>query len=257
MRAGEIECCNIVKRRPPPALDRRYWYNRICVRTTLGLVFALGCLGLAAPARAELVFFASGRSLSVTGHQVDGDSLVLTLRGGGEIICERSVIARIAPDEVPYPEPEMKPDATILLHGGVRLETGLTTAASDAPWAPPYAELIDKVAAEQGVDAKLVRAVIQVESAYRERARSRKGAMGLMQLMPATARQYQVTDPYDPKANIEAGIKHLKSLLERFPLALALAAYNAGEAAIARFRGMPPYGETRDYVSRILTLARR
>ena len=119
------------------------------------------------------------------------------------------------------------------------------------------AELIDRVAAEQGVDAKLVRAVIQVESAYRERARSPKGAMGLMQLMTDTARQYQVTDPYDPKANIEAGSKHLKSLLERFPLALALAAYNAGEAAVARFRGMPPYAETRDYVSRILTLARR
>jgi len=225
----------------------------MCVRTTLRLVFALGCLGLAAPARAELVFFASGRSLSVKGHQVDGDSLVLTLRSGGEIICERSVIARIAPDEVPYPEPEevrLKPDATTLLDRGVPLEP-------DPMAVSPYAELIDKVAAEQDVDAKLVRAVIQVESAYRERARSRKGAMGLMQLMPDTARQYQVTDPYDPKANIEAGIKHLKSLLERFPLALALAAYNAGEAAVARFRGVPPYGETRDYVSRILTLARR
>ena len=78
--------------------------------------------------------------------------------------------------------------------------------------------------------------------------------MGLMQLMPETARQYAVTNPYDPASNIEAGIKHLKSLLDRFPLSLALAAYNAGEAAVERFRGIPPYQETRDYVSRILQL---
>ena len=214
------------------------------------LVFALACLGLPTPARAELVFFASGRSLSVKGHQVDGDSLVLTLRGGGEIVCERSLIARITPDEVPYPEPEDS-------RRSVRLQPDPTTPQPDGYAAAPYAELIDKVAAEQGVDVKLVRAVIQVESAYRQRARSRKGAMGLMQLMPDTARLYQVADPYDPKANVEAGIKHLKSLLERFPPALALAAYNAGEAAVARFGGMPPYAETRDYVSRILTLARR
>jgi soluble lytic murein transglycosylase-like protein len=101
---------------------------------------------------------------------------------------------------------------------------------------------------------KLVRAVIQVESAYQPRARSRKGAVGLMQVMPATARQYGVSNPYDPAANIEAGIRHLKALLERFPLALALAAYNAGEATVERFRGIPPYPETRNYVSTILKL---
>jgi soluble lytic murein transglycosylase-like protein len=80
--------------------------------------------------------------------------------------------------------------------------------------------------------------------------------MGLMQLMPETARRYQVANPYDPKSNIEGGIRHLKSLLERFQLASALAAYNAGEAAVARFRGVPPYPETRDYVSRVLALLR-
>ena len=81
--------------------------------------------------------------------------------------------------------------------------------------------------------------------------------MGLMQLMPATARQYAVRNPYDPAANIEAGIKHLKSLLARFPPALALAAYNAGDAAVERFGGIPPYAETRSYVSRILRLVGR
>src|SRR5438874_2582483 len=83
--------------------------------------------------------------------------------------------------------------------------------------------------------AELVRAVIQVESAYEPRARSPKGAMGLMQVMPETARQFGMRNPYDPTANIEAGSKYLKSLLDRLPLNLALAAYNAGEAAVQRF----------------------
>lgn len=198
----------------------------------------------AAPARAELVFFASGRSLSVKDHRIEGDSLVLTLRSGGQVICDRSAITRIAPDEVPYPEPPAVADP----------------AAGAAPVAQPnqqYGEIIDKASAAQGVDPHLVRAVIQVESAYHRRARSPKGAMGLMQLMPETAREYGVTDPYDPQSNIEAGIKHLKSLLQRFPKELALAAYNAGEAAVQRFRGIPPYPETRAYVASILALAGR
>jgi soluble lytic murein transglycosylase-like protein len=130
-------------------------------------------------------------------------------------------------------------------------------AAAGALTAVPYGELIDMVSAAQGVDARLVRAVIAVESAYRSDAISRKGARGLMQLMPATARQYAVADPFDPKANIEAGIRHLKTLLDRFELSIALAAYNAGEAAVRRFGGMPPYRETREYVAQVLSLLPR
>jgi soluble lytic murein transglycosylase-like protein len=120
----------------------------------------------------------------------------------------------------------------------------------------PYGEIIDSAASTHGVDPVLVRAVIQVESAYKPRARSRKGAMGLMQLMPGTARQYAVRDPYDPKSNIEAGVRHLRTLLDRFEVGLALAAYNAGEAAVLKFQGIPPFRETRDYVTRVLSLAR-
>ena len=97
---------------------------------------------------------------------------------------------------------------------------------------------------------------MQVEAAYKSTARSRKGAMGLMQLMPETARQYALTNPYDPAANIEAGIKHLKGLLQRLPLELALAAYNAGEEAVERHGGIPPYRETVDYVKRVLSAKR-
>jgi soluble lytic murein transglycosylase-like protein len=201
-------------------------------------------LASAAPARAEIVFFNTGRTLSVKGHRSEGESLVLMLRSGGEIVCEPSVVARITPDEVPYPEPVVEPP----------VQPAADVVALEAV---PYGEIIDKVAAKHGVDAKLVRAVIQVESAYQERARSPKGAMGLMQLMPATARQYAVDNPYDAAANIEGGIKHLKSLLDRFKRPLALAAYNAGEAAVLKYHGIPPYAETQNYVSRILQLVAR
>jgi soluble lytic murein transglycosylase-like protein len=189
----------------------------------------------AAPCSAEIIFFTSGRTLSVKSHRVEGDSIVLMPRTGGEITCALSLVSRIAPDEIPYPEPELVP-------ADVALEK------------VPFGELIERTATREGLDPKLVHAVIRVESAYRPGARSPKGAMGLMQLMPATARQYEVLDPYDPSRNVEAGVRHLKSLLNRFELPLALAAYNAGEAAVERFRGIPPYPETRNYVRRILQL---
>jgi len=115
---------------------------------------------------------------------------------------------------------------------------------------------VTQVAERQGVDPLLIRAIIQVESAFEAQVRSPQGAMGLMQITPAIAERYDVKDPYDPGANIEAGIKHLKSLLSRFDLALALAAYNAGEAAVTHFRGVPPYEETRSFVKQVLQLAK-
>jgi soluble lytic murein transglycosylase-like protein len=216
------------------------------VRTPLTAALAAMCvLSCALPARAELAYFSSGDSLSIKAHRDEGDSLVLTLRTGGEIVCDRALIVRFAPDEVPYPEPVV---------------AGQTAAADPAPVvdAPvPYGEIIDQVSAKHQVDARLVRAMITVESGYQSRARSRKGAMGLMQLMPATARRFNVKDPYNPQANIEGGIKYLKTLLDRFPERLAIAAYNAGEAAVERFRGVPPYAETRDYVTRVLQIVGR
>jgi soluble lytic murein transglycosylase-like protein len=207
----------------------------------------VAALVLAAPvsARAEIVYFHTGRTYTVNSHRFDGDRVVLTLRSGGEITCPRDVIARIAPDEVPYVDPAEAAVAAL-------------PAVEQIDWtAVPFADLIKTVSAEHGVSPELVSAVVRVESAYRPRARSPKGAKGLMQLMPATLRQYQVKDPYDPRSNLDAGIQHLKSLLDRFDLSLALAAYNAGEAAVQRFGGIPPYRETRNYVQRILALVQR
>jgi soluble lytic murein transglycosylase-like protein len=198
------------------------------------------CLAAANVASAELVFFSTGRTMSVKGHRQDGDAILLLLRGGGEIVCPSALIERIAPDEVPVAD-----DAS-----------DLQALASVIQVPAQYAALIDRTAARHGVDPKLVRALIQVESAYRAEARSHKGAIGLMQLMPDTARRFAVKDPYDPGANIEGGIKYLKLLLDRFDVTpLALAAYNAGEAAVEKFQGIPPYAETRNYVRAVLKLA--
>lgn len=116
-----------------------------------------------------------------------------------------------------------------------------------------YDPLIAEHAASHGIRADLVRAVIQAESAFNPMARSIKGAMGLMQLMPATAVAYGVTNAYDPAENIRAGVAYLRSLLERYSHneELALAAYNAGPTAVEKYGTVPPYRETRDYVKKI------
>jgi soluble lytic murein transglycosylase-like protein len=117
-----------------------------------------------------------------------------------------------------------------------------------------YDDIIDHHASRQGVRSDLVRAVIQVESAFNPYARSNKGAMGLMQLMPATARDLGVDNPYDAEQNIAGGVAYLRSLLDRFNgnEELALAAYNAGPGAVERYgQRIPPYRETRDYVRKI------
>ena len=113
---------------------------------------------------------------------------------------------------------------------------------------------IATAAARYGVSEELIAAIIEAESEFNPRAVSRRGAQGLMQLMPETAATLGVNDPLDPRANIDGGVRHLRALMDRFDnnLPLALAAYNAGEVAVIKHRGVPPYRETQGYVSRIL-----
>ena len=209
-------------------------------------VFALASSSLAS---AEIVVMTSGRTVSVKGHKIEGNSVILTLRSGGEVTCDRTLVEKIVADEVPHPEPEAPRPAA--------QEPPRNPAASRGSLLRDsvYGELITAAAETHGVDPVLVQALIQVESNYQPRAKSQKGAMGLMQLMPATAREYRVRNAYDPKSNIDAGVRKLKVLIDKWGVDLALAAYNAGEGAVMRFKGIPPYRETQNYVSRILSIA--
>ncbi|MDO8677559.1 MAG: lytic transglycosylase domain-containing protein [Acidobacteriota bacterium] len=190
--------------------------------------------------------------MSVQSYRVDGDHARLVLREGGEVAFPVSMVARVDADEVAYPVPAVAMTTTLPTQTAM-----MPGVADEALAAKPFADLIATVAADQQIDARLVHAVIEQESNYQARARSPKGAQGLMQLMPATARQYGVRNSYDPQANVTAGVRHLKDLMSRFELPLALAAYNAGEGTIRRYGGVPPFPETQSYVSRILKKAGR
>lgn len=129
-------------------------------------------------------------------------------------------------------------------------------AGAFLPFSDQYASLIQAAADEHKVDPALIHAIIWAESNFNPSAVSRKGAMGLMQLMPQTAWELSVRDAFDPKANITGGVRYLRRLLDRFEgnVSLALAAYNAGENAVLRYGGIPPYQETMEYVAKVLSL---
>jgi soluble lytic murein transglycosylase-like protein len=207
-------------------------------------VLAILCI-LAAPsvARADLVHLKSGRVLSVESWELKGDIAILVLRDGGRMEAPEALIAEVFPDE--YLRPKRPPPAAAAL------------APADITLDGLHA-LVAETAGRYGVDVKLAQAVVKVESDYVPGAVSRKGAKGLMQLMPSVADAYAVADAFDPAQNLDAGVRHLRGLLDRFKndVTLALAAYNAGLFAVAKYGGVPPFPETQQYVRRILTLAR-
>ena len=133
------------------------------------------------------------------------------------------------------------------------LRTRLKYASSANP--AEYEQLIKSCSEKYGVNQSLVKAVIQAESGFDPNAVSSKGASGLMQLMPATAKSLKVADRFDPKDNVDGGVKYLRFLLDTFrgDVTLAVAAYNAGLNKVAKYGGIPPYNETRTYVSRVLS----
>jgi soluble lytic murein transglycosylase-like protein len=135
----------------------------------------------------------------------------------------------------------------------VRSVAGVKTSSGEAPHASiSITEMVEKAAHDNNVDPLLVHSIIRVESNYNPDAVSAKGAQGLMQLMPPTARGLGVTDSFDPRQNIEAGVRYLKSLQDLYKDdRLALAAYNAGPAAVQKYKWIPPYPETQDYVNRV------
>jgi soluble lytic murein transglycosylase-like protein len=187
---------------------------------------------LGAPAaRAEIAVLANGQTMKVTGHRVEGDTVFLALKGGGEVGTPVDQVRGFVPDEVA--------DEVAAPQAGTREE--LEALAAD-------------VARRHGLDPALVLAVASVESAFAPQAVSPKGAQGIMQLMPATASDLGVKNAFDPEANLDGGSRYLAELIALYKgdLPKALAAYNAGPGAVKRHRGIPPYRETRAYVRKVL-----
>lgn len=181
------------------------------------------------------------------GARIDADEIwesaerVRYRLGNIQGFIERTEIASLTSGKASdAPAPLLAPASSPAIRG--RASTGHTGLDS----------LIARNAARHDVDPMLIYLVIREESGFNRQAVSRTGARGLMQLMPATARQYGVRNSYDPQSNIEAGVKHLKALLSRLDLPIALGAYNAGEGTIQRYGGLPPYPETQSYVRSIL-----
>jgi soluble lytic murein transglycosylase-like protein len=142
---------------------------------------------------------------------------------------------------------------------GMRTQSGDRYDPNLLARSPQWDPIIEHAAASSAVRSNLLRAVIAVESGFNSRALSKCGAIGLMQLMPATALRFGVSDPYDPRQNVHAGAQYLRFLMDRFgnDLSLVLAAYNAGEEAVDRNGGqIPPYSETQAYVPRVLKIYR-
>ena len=217
---------------------------------------ALACLVLASPVEAALVVLEEGRHLKVTAYELVGEERIrLTLYGGGEIVLPIERVERIVDDEIDPKDFLVPPAAAAppaLPRRSIRTPSGRPNAAPDK-WVP----LVEAAAAAHRLDPALVAAVIRVESNWQPRAVSPKGARGLMQLMPATARRLGVTKAFDPSQNVRGGALYLSRLGERFGELEAekvLAAYNAGEEAVETYKGVPPYRETRDYVRKVMAL---
>ena len=155
----------------------------------------------------------------------------------------------------------MQGQGLVLKHVGIgKVRLAITPAEmARALKSPELIALVDEIALAEGVDTHLARAIIQAESAFNYKARSKAGALGLMQLMPSTAERFGVLDPFDPRQNISGGVKYLKWLHSYYEgdLTRVVAAYNAGEGAVNRHKGIPPYRETLAYVPKVLDLYHR
>lgn len=203
------------------------------MKPALVLAGAALLLGPVSAARADIALLTNGTTLKVTSQRRDGATVTLALKGGGEVGVAAADLRGVVPDEV------------------------LEEVEAPASAGTDLAALIVAAARRHHLDPELVRAVVSVESGFRPDAVSPKGAQGLMQLMPATARSLGVKDAFDPADNVDGGVRHLRALIDRYDgdVKRALAAYNAGEGAVARHGGIPPYPETRAYVSKVLQRA--
>lgn len=205
-------------------------------------------------ASASIAVFTDGRNMKIDSYAVDEDIVHLTLQGGGKISLPIIRVDRIVDDEIVPAEVVAEVKQIVEEQGGVFPRRSWKFSEHSKPlWQSKYNDIIVNAARKHDIDAALVSAVIKAESDYNPRTVSHKGARGLMQLMPATARRFGVTDSFDPEQNIYAGTKYLRWLLDKFEgnADLAVAGYNAGEGNIMKYDGVPPFRETVNYINRI------
>lgn len=185
---------------------------------------------------ADTLFLRSGKALKIEALSCDSKTCLATLPGG-DVEVRAVDVLRLEPNEDVDPEP-----------------VAAASGAVDSTVPRPFEQMVADAAFKYALPRSLVRAVARAESALNPAAVSPKGAQGVMQLMPGTARSLGVQDAFDPGENIDAGARLLRQLLEKYQgrVAEALAAYNAGEGAVARHKGVPPYGETRGYIRNVV-----
>ena len=217
------------------------------------LITLLATLLFASTASASIALFADGRNMKIEAYAVEEDTIHLTMHGGGKMSLPLARIERIVDDEIVTPEvvEEVK---KIVEEGGVFPRRSWRFSELSQPlFQSKYNDIIIEAARQFDVDAALVSAVIKAESDYNPRIVSHKGARGLMQLMPATAKRFGVTNSFDPRENIHGGTRYLRWLLKKFDgnADLAVAAYNAGEGNVWKYDGVPPFRETVNYINRI------
>jgi hypothetical protein len=229
--------------------------------TSFPRLLAFGILLLpfaaAAPARADLVILVDGSVMKTAGFEAVGDQAQLIFPSGGRMTLPIDRIDRVVDDEViPEPDPPKPVEAVVEAIKASEMPLHFEEAQAKVPDGP-YGPMIYEAAKRHSLNPQVVAALIRAESSGNSRAVSYKGARGLMQVMPATAERFGVRKEklLDPKQNLEAGVTYLSWLVEQFPndLSKVLAAYNAGENAVWRYNGIPPYRETREYVRRIFT----
>lgn len=216
------------------------------------VLLALTALFVANAASASIAVFSDGRNMKIDAYAVEGDTIHLTFSGGAKISMAMTRIERIVDDEVTTPE--VVEEVKKIVEEGVFPKRSWHYSEDSPPlWQSKYNEIIIKAGKKFDVDAALISAVIKAESDYNARETSHKGARGLMQLMPATAERFGVSNSYDPEENIYAGTRYLRWLLKTFDgnADLAVAAYNAGEGNIWKYNGVPPFRETVTYINRI------
>ena len=223
---------------------------RLLLEGCLGLAFSLCFLvgSAIAPVQVERVHLVTGEVFDITEYRIEGEIIRLSLSHGVQIFFDANLIAGIEPVLASSSSP-----------GAMASRAEPTVDRFEPKEVPlgPYDRIIRSASEQHGIADELLHALIAVESSYRANAESPQGALGLMQLMPGTARDYGVKNPFNPAENINAGAQHLRSLLDKFGMRAGLAAYNAGEASVRRFGGVPPYAETRRYVDRILEIVER